>query len=140
MDTARRFFTVAEADRMLPLVRRIAEDIANDYAAWQRTLRAAEALAAGTPSPDDAAQLRAMHAEAQRLAADLEHCLAELAALGVECKGYADGLVDFPAWRDGVEVRLCWRLGEPAVRHWHHVDAGVAGRQPLDGAVDLTTR
>ncbi|MCE2940137.1 MAG: DUF2203 domain-containing protein [Gemmatimonadota bacterium] len=140
MDRARRLFTPEDANRMLPLVRRIAEDIARDYAAWQRTLRAAEAIAAGTPSPDDAAQLRAMHAEAQRLATDLEQCLAELAALGVECKGYADGLVDFPAMRDGVEVRLCWRLGEPTVAHWHPVDTGVAGRQPLDPRPNVTTR
>ena len=26
---------------------------------------------------------------------------------------------------------LCWKLGEEAVRHWHEVDAGFAGRQPL---------
>lgn len=140
MDTTRRFFTADEANRMLPLVRRIAEDIVHDYATWQRTLRAAEALAAGTPSPDDTAQLRAMHAEAQRLATDLEHCLAELASLGVECKGYADGLVDFPAMREGVEVRLCWRVGEPTVAHWHPVDTGVAGRQPLEPFPNLTTR
>lgn len=140
MDDTRRFFSADEANRMLPLVRRIAEDIAADYVAWQRTLRAAEALAAGTPSPDDTARLRTMHAEAQRLAADLDHCLAELTALGVECKGYVEGLVDFPHLRDGVEVRLCWRLGEPAVLHWHPVDTGVAGRQPLDPAPNLTSR
>ncbi|MCU0622529.1 MAG: DUF2203 domain-containing protein [Gemmatimonadaceae bacterium] len=140
MTTTRRYFTADEANRMLPLVRRIADDIVHDYAAWQRTLKAAEALAAGTPTAADTAQLRAMHAEAQRLAADLEQCLGELAALGVECKGYSDGLVDFPAMRDGVEVRLCWRLGEPTVAHWHPVDTGVSGRQPLEPRPNLTTR
>lgn len=140
METPARFFTVDDANRMLPLVRRIAEDIASDYVAWQRTLRAAEAIAAGTPSPDDAEQLRAMHAEAQRLAGDLDHCLSELAALGVECKGYVDGLVDFPAMRDGVEVRLCWRLGEPSVAHWHPIETGIAGRQPIDAAMLASPR
>jgi hypothetical protein len=140
MDETRRFFSVDDANRMLPLVRRIAEDIAADYEAWQRTLRAAEALAAGALSPDDTKRLRAMHAEAQRLASDLDHCQAELAALGVESKGHLDGLVDFPHRRDGVEVRLCWRLGEPTVAHWHPVDTGVAGRQPLDPAPNLTSR
>jgi hypothetical protein len=125
---------------MLPLVRRIAEDIAHDYADWQRTLREAESLAAGVPNAEDTRRLRTMHAEAQRLAADLDRCVAELAALGVECKGYADGLVDFPSLRDGVEVYLCWRVGEPDVAHWHPMDTGVAGRQPLDPAPNVTVR
>ncbi len=37
----------------------------------------------------------------------------ELHALGVELKDYYTGLVDFPAWMNGHEVYLCWRLGEP---------------------------
>ena len=42
------------------------------------------------------------------------------------------GLVDFPAVIDGREVYLCWLLDEPAVGHWHGVEAGFAGRRPLD--------
>ena len=41
------------------------------------------------------------------------------------------GLVDFPSVIDGREVYLCWLLDEPAVGHWHGVDAGFAGRRPL---------
>jgi hypothetical protein len=41
------------------------------------------------------------------------------------------GLVDFPAVIDGNEVYLCWLLDEPAVGHWHGVESGFAGRQPL---------
>ena len=42
-----------------------------------------------------------------------------------------EGLVDFPSRLDGRTVFLCWRLGEPEVLHWHELDAGFAGRQPL---------
>jgi hypothetical protein len=55
----------------------------------------------------------------------------ELRELGVEMKGMDIGLVDFPGEIDGRPVCLCWRLGEPAVAHWHELDAGYAGRQPL---------
>ncbi len=54
----------------------------------------------------------------------------ELKELGVELKGF-DGLCDFPSLRDGREVYLCWRLGEPEVAHWHEIRDGFAGRQPL---------
>jgi hypothetical protein len=61
-------------------------------------------------------------------------------ALGFECLERLDvvvrdlerGLVDFPALIDGREVYLCWLLDEPAVGHWHGVEAGFAGRRPLE--------
>jgi hypothetical protein len=42
------------------------------------------------------------------------------------------GLIDFPALREDREVYLCWLLGEPEITHWHEIDAGFAGRRPLD--------
>jgi len=51
--------------------------------------------------------------------------------LGVEPKNGPEGLVDFPAVLDGRPVYLCWKLGEPEVLHWHDLDAGFRGRQPL---------
>ena len=55
----------------------------------------------------------------------------ELRQLGIETKSVTEGLVDFPAIMDGRMVYLCWRLGELRVSHWHELDAGFRGRQPL---------
>jgi hypothetical protein len=42
------------------------------------------------------------------------------------------GLLDFPALKDGREVYLCWQYGEEDIAFWHEVEAGYAGRQPID--------
>ncbi len=42
------------------------------------------------------------------------------------------GLLDFPALRDGREVYLCWQYGEGKIAFWHEIDAGFAGRQPIE--------
>ncbi|HUE97692.1 MAG TPA: DUF2203 domain-containing protein [Anaerolineales bacterium] len=42
------------------------------------------------------------------------------------------GLLDFPALRDGREVYLCWQYGEGEIAFWHEIEAGFAGRQPID--------
>ena len=42
------------------------------------------------------------------------------------------GLLDFPALRDGREVYLCWQYGEEEIAFWHEVEAGYAGRQPIE--------
>ena len=55
----------------------------------------------------------------------------ELRDLGVEPKNGPEGLVDFPSLLDGRVVYLCWKLDETEVAHWHEIDGGFAGRQPL---------
>lgn len=59
--------------------------------------------------------------------------LRQIDAMGVLVKDLDSGLIDFPALRDGREVYLCWRLGEGGrIAWWHEIEAGFAGRQPLD--------
>ncbi|NUQ01474.1 MAG: DUF2203 domain-containing protein [Armatimonadetes bacterium] len=61
------------------------------------------------------------------------HFLDLVLKTGVQVKDLERGLIDFPHLREdtGEEVLLCWELSEPTVSHWHPVDAGYAGRQPL---------
>lgn len=42
------------------------------------------------------------------------------------------GLLDFSALKDGREVYLCWQYGEGEIAFWHEVEAGFAGRQPIE--------
>lgn len=42
------------------------------------------------------------------------------------------GLLDFPALKDRREVYLCWQSGEGEIAFWHEVEAGYAGRQPIE--------
>lgn len=57
--------------------------------------------------------------------------LSALQAIGCELKDLDAGLVDFPSYRDGKLVYLCWKRGEDRIEFWHDLDAGFAGRQPL---------
>jgi hypothetical protein len=51
---------------------------------------------------------------------------------GVQIKDINIGLLDFSAMRDGHEVYLCWQYGEEDIAYWHELDAGYAGRLPID--------
>lgn len=57
--------------------------------------------------------------------------LSALQDIGCELKDLDQGLVDFPSYRDGRLVYLCWKRGEDRIRFWHDLDAGFAGRQPI---------
>jgi hypothetical protein len=128
-------FTVETANRTLPLVSRIVEDIVRDYAAWQDAVRDFEFATINSRAEEPDTQAEALQAEVQRLASDIESYLRELAQLGLEFKSFQEGLVDFPAESEGRTVYLCWHLGESSVRYWHEVDAGFTGRQPIESLV-----
>lgn len=128
--TAPALWTVERANRAIPLVRRIVADLVQTHARWRDLVErftVASALSTATASPE----AERLQREVEAAAKEIEGFVGELTALGVECKSLEIGLVDFPAEREGRVVHLCWRAGEDAVTHWHEVDAGFAGRQPL---------
>ena len=125
-------FSLDLANRMLPLVSRIVGDILDHYRQWQQAVEAFEVATATATVDRPSAEAEVHQRRAQVLAADIQGFQSELANLGVEFKGFEMGLVDFPGEVDGHPVLWCWKYGEPAVQFWHEVDAGYAGRQPVD--------
>jgi hypothetical protein len=131
-----RTFTVENANRALPLVRRIVQDIVAEHPRWKDLVSRYELAAAGArpewgESPDQVALRREIDAVAARINGYVD----ELSAVGCLLKGFEDGLVDFYGLREGRLVFLCWRLGEASVSHWHELDAGFAGRQAITADV-----
>jgi hypothetical protein len=121
--SGRRLFTLAEANKALPYVRRIVADIREVYQEavdLQQRLQEPELPAEQGDEAYD------------RIMGRLNQLVDELHDVGVELKDYELGLIDFPAIHEGREVYLCWKLGEPEVLAWHEVDAGFAGRQKVD--------
>ena len=124
-------WTAEQANRALPLVRRIVDDLVACYADWQEAVSRFEyATSRARAEAPDAEAERFQH-DAQSLAQQIEGFVAELDELGVECRAFETGLVDFPGELAGRPVYFCWMKGEPAVGHWHEVEAGFSGRQPL---------
>ena len=58
--------------------------------------------------------------------------MANISQSGAELKDIEIGLVDFPAWKDGIEVLLCWRMGEDQISYYHGRESGFMSRRPID--------
>lgn len=128
-----RIFTLEEAEKTLPLLNRILADLKAGYQRWQAAVAHYEVLAAAsradTGETDDLVASRTAVSEA---ANQISGYLLEIESIGCLFKGFEEGLVDFYALRDDRLVFLCWKYGEPKITHWHEVDAGFPGRQPID--------
>jgi hypothetical protein len=61
----------------------------------------------------------------------IERLARKIRAYGCILKDLNVGLIDFLAERDGREVYLCWRFGEPRVDFFHELHTGFRGRQHL---------
>ncbi|MBI4353296.1 MAG: DUF2203 domain-containing protein [Candidatus Omnitrophica bacterium] len=122
-----KLFTLKEANQMLPLVRRIVQDI---LAAGKRFRMLSSELGAQTENDQEA--LDQMN--------QLQGLFRELEELGCSYKDwdFSAGLVDFPAVIGGREVFLCWRSDEEKIRYYHEVDAGFTGRKLIPEDIEET--
>jgi hypothetical protein len=130
-----RTYTVEEANKELPRVRRIVAQIAElssllpelEDQARIAEYESKRALA-GVEDRDRFQQARDAVSGAEL---ELLKAVASLNGLGIQLKGPLEGLIDFPSYRDGELVELCWKLGEEKVAHWHRIGEGFAGRRKL---------
>ena len=120
----RKRFSLIEANRTLPLVRRIAADVV-------RTQADARVLHKQLTRKLSRADRQALSVELDTVVNRLQGFVEELTDVGVELKDYQSGLLDFVSIHQGREVYLCWKLGEDRIAHWHELDAGFQGRQPV---------
>jgi hypothetical protein len=112
----RNWFTPEKANRTLPLVRVVVQDILERG----RELRGL-------------AEREASSEELRRVRADIAVLLNELERIGCSYRdwNFDVGLVDFPAVMNGEEVCLCWRSDEEEVIWYHTPESGYAGRKRI---------
>lgn len=137
-----KLFTLEEAERTLPLVRRIVADLQAEYPEWREAVGRFELVTNALRADEgETEELRAAQAEVAAHAARISEYLQELEAIGCMLKGFEAGQVDFYSLREDRPVYLCWTLGEERITHWHELDTGYAGRRPIDDAIlSETTR
>jgi hypothetical protein len=128
-------FTPAEANSALDEVRPVAQrlvEVRERTRALERSRGDLASAINGNGGGYAASDLNAVEPALASLADAAIACVEQLEELGVRVKDIDLGLLDFPGVRDGVEVELCWHVGEGAVAFWHEVGAGYAGRKPID--------
>ncbi len=67
--------------------------------------------------------------EAKSLEARIVDILEELGGHGIQVKGFAPVLLDFPGERDGRPVLWCWLEGDDDVEWYHRAECGFPGRR-----------
>lgn len=127
------YFTREEAEALLPAITPVLEQIRDQ----RQTMQQVE-IELGELHLQSMNNGHHLHGRIARLQSTLEQALERLQALASELDSFGCvlkdpdmGLIDFLSLRNGLEIYLCWRLGEERILYWHYLDTGFAGRQPL---------
>jgi hypothetical protein len=131
-----RYFTLAEAERLLPEVERHLRDALFHKSEYQKAHHELEQtthrvrLSGGARiNPGRQLELRARR---DTSAAALKEALGEIEQSGALIKDLDIGLLDFMTRYHQQDVCLCWKLGEDAIRFWHSPEEGFRGRKQID--------
>ncbi len=131
-----RYFTLAEAESLLPKVERSMRDALNLYIAHneaegelQQTLSRITMLGGAMVDRDE---IGGMRHHRDSIASQLNDAITAIHDLGCQVKDLSTGLIDFPTLYRGDEVLLCWKFGEKGIKFWHGLEEGFRGRKPID--------
>lgn len=129
-------FTLDEAQSLLPVLesllkraiegKQAAEEVESSLSSLAQRIYLAGGMRV------DVAHVSQKRGELEAHLQRVRETIAEIDTIGVQVKDIDSGLLDFPCRVDEEVVLLCWRLGETAIEHWHTVEAGFKGRQPVD--------
>jgi hypothetical protein len=129
-------FTIDEAQSLLPVLesllkraiggKKAAEEVESGIADLSRRIYLSGGMRV------DVAAVAQQRADMESHLNRVKETIAEIDSIGVQVKDLDSGLLDFPCRLDDQIVLLCWRLGEPAIEHWHRIEDGFKGRQPVD--------
>jgi len=131
----RRLYTVAEVNHHLPEVTRrwaAALELRAQLRRHHARLEEAGQPAGEQPPADASPEVRRDHLVLLALREALRAELAAIGETGCVVRDLDTGLCDWLGEHAGQEVWLCWRVGEPACAWFHELEAGFAGRRPID--------
>lgn len=129
-------FTLDEAQSLLPVLESLlkraiegkhsAEEVESQLSDLSRRIYLSGGMRVNLP------EVARQRAEMEGYLERVKESISEIDSIGVQVKDLDSGLLDFPFRLDEDIVLLCWRMGESAIEHWHTVDSGFQGRQPVD--------
>lgn len=131
-----RYFTLEEAERLIPEIERHVRDALFHKAEMQQASleleRTAERVRVSGGARLDPARQLDLRARRDKSVKALQQALAAIEETGALVKDLDIGLLDFMTRYRAQDVCLCWKLGEDAIRFWHGAEEGFRGRKLID--------
>lgn len=125
MELKLHYFTQEEANALLPTIEPLVAELVD-----RRGQIVHLSKAIGPALEDEISGVGGpQFSELTQLFTAVQQLIEQIQQHGVVVKDINVGLVDFLANRNGRDVYLCWRYGEPTVTHYHDLNSGYSSRR-----------
>jgi len=122
----KRYFTLEEAERLLPYLKQAMARIVASRAEIERLV--------GRHDAGSILDLpEALRSPVSGRIEQIQRDITGLRQAGVLVKCLHRGIVDLRSHQGGEEILLCWRLGEEHVGWWHGPNEGFGDRRLIEG-------
>lgn len=122
---SKKYFTLEEANDLLPIMRTELEALQVIHQKFEiKYLK----LKSYKEKENDEKQIFSMECDMEFLQIEAN---THIQNKGVELKSIETGLIDFPSIKNGEEILLCWKLGEPSIQYCHGIHEGFNGRKKI---------
>ena len=126
---AKKYFTIEEAERFLPKIKKI----------LKRTIKLNKALELLSSIEievydedyENLKKVTKINKQFHKLSYEFYANIEKIEDMGCMITDLEIGIVDFQHKSHGKDILLCWNLGEKRIRCWHELDSDCAFRKPI---------
>lgn len=122
-----RYFTLEEANAILPELEPLVGRLLELRARVSHQSREISGLLSDLHNDVGGPEASQLVVEFQ----EIETLASRIQSYGCVLKSLESGLLDFLCERDGRDVYLCWRYGEPSIQYYHELHTGFQGRKAV---------
>lgn len=126
-----RYFTLKEANYLLPQIKAIVEEIAEKREELHSNIMAYEDLIEKERDEKEELELMYLKTVISMDNQEIKELIEVIESFGVLVKGLDPVIVDFPSKNNGEDILLCWKEDEEHIEFWHGKYEGFAGRKPI---------
>lgn len=127
-------FTLEEANALVPWLQQTFAQLSylqEELADRQNDLLALIRLRGGNGSAAKEEEIAEAQRRVESMTRQLQQEARQVTDQGIIVRDIGRGLVDFPSYREGQQIYLCWIRDELEIEYWHGTDEGFASRKPL---------
>lgn len=129
-----KLISIEKANKMLPLVSRIATDISEQWSTIvQKRTFLEQVEREELPVESKGKMVQELKDELNNLIDKINRHIKEIEQLGCYVEEFRQGVINFPSLYDGRKIFLCWAptSGQEEITYWHEIDEAWNHRKPI---------
>ena len=127
--STKKYFTITEAEKLLPSIGRILKRTINLNKALD--LLSTIEIEVYDEDYDDLRRITKLNKQFHKLSYEFYANIERIEDMGCIINDIEIGIIDFYSVLGGREIFVCWKIGERKIKFWREINCNYMGRKPI---------